>query len=109
MAKAKTYRLREIPAGLDRLDVAELLSKTFSDTGTKVDVISLTTMHHAEQPATKTATLMFDNLPSIVAANPGQGHWMINDVGLKQSLVLDTEFFGITLLNEVSDEKHQFE
>ncbi len=76
MEKPKTYRLREVPYRLDRLGIAELLSHTLGDVATsEIRILSLATARHAERQATKTATLVFKKLPSLVMSREGKNQW----------------------------------
>ena len=110
MDKPKTYRLREIPSHVDRLGTIKLLSKALGDvTPSDIDVFSLALTRHAERPATKTATLMFNKLPSLVTATGDKAAWTIPVHGLQRPLILDTHFLGITQLHDVPDDQHEFE
>jgi hypothetical protein len=108
--KPKVYRLRELPIHVDRLAAAELLSEALGDIApSDIRIFSLATARHAERPATKTATLMFDKIPVLVRSPGNKEQWIVRIAGLRDSIILDTHFLGITQLNEVSDDEHRFE
>ena len=110
LPKPKVYRLRELPIQVDRLAATELLSEALGDIApSDIRIFSLATACHAERPATKTATLMFDKTPALVGSPGNKEQWSLCITGLRDNIILDTHFLGITKLNEVSDDEHRFE
>jgi hypothetical protein len=61
-----------------------------------------------ETPPTKTATLSFIALPSVVEVQIKKGEWKIEG-GFDRPLILDTHFLGLTPLNDVEAQKHEIE
>ena len=104
---ALTFRLRGCPAYLDRADLRNRLSAFFGDIAPDaIHIQSLArTLDPWENPPTRTATLTFTTLPSVVKIQT-EREWKI-DTGLDGSFILDTHFFGMTPLNDV--EVHDFE
>ncbi|KAI1078377.1 hypothetical protein F5B20DRAFT_571625 [Whalleya microplaca] len=52
---------------------------------------------------------MFKKLPSLIARQDGN-EWKVPSVGLKDDLVLDTHFLGMTPLNDVQrEQRHEFD
>src|SRR6266566_604047 len=106
-----TFRLRRCPVTVNETALCDRLSQAFGDiTPTDIRIQSLaTTLGPFETPPTKTATLSFAKLPSVVETQIKKGEWMIESHGLDGSLILDTNFRGMTPLNDVEAQKHDFE
>lgn len=108
--ETKVYRLRGIPAHLDRLGVAQLVQPFLSDgklEDVRVASLALSCDFWVNNP-TKTATLNLKKLPEVVRAAPAAGEWHLPVRALPEhSLILDDTFYGLTPLNEVS--QHQYE
>ncbi|KAI1371116.1 hypothetical protein F4677DRAFT_450684 [Hypoxylon crocopeplum] len=109
--KPKVYRLRGCPAHLDRLGATELLSRALGDVSpVDIRIQSLaTTLDPRTRPPTKVATLMFRRLPALIEARQGDDEWKIPVDALEKPLLLDTHFLGMTPLNDVEREKHEFD
>ena len=109
LPKAFTFRLRGCPTCLDEAALRERLSATFGDvTPNDIRINSLATAPW-ETPPTKTATLTFERLPSLIEAQRKAGKLKIVQLVLDGTLLLDTEFLGLTPLCEVDPQKHEFE
>jgi len=107
---AKVFRLRGIPNHLDRLDVAELLSGFLPD-GSPQDITIASLAPSCDiwsLAESKTATLTFSKLPSIVCLSPNAKEWILPLAGLVRPMVLDHAFFGLTPLNTPSGD-HAYE
>ncbi|KAL6789794.1 hypothetical protein J3E68DRAFT_439026 [Trichoderma sp. SZMC 28012] len=108
--ETKVYRLRGIPAHLDRLGVAQLVQPFLSDgklEDVRVASLALSCDFWVTNP-TKTATLNLKKLPEVVRAAPAAGEWHLPVRALPEhSLILDDTFYGLTPLNEVS--QHQYD
>lgn len=101
-----TFRLRGCPANLSKADLCDRLSAFCGDIAP--DAIHIQSLARALDPwenlPTKTATLTFAILPSVVKIQT-EREWKI-DAGLDGSFILDTHFLGLTPLNGV--EAHDF-
>ena len=109
--KSRTYRVSELPAGVDIHHVATLLSR-FPNIGPpeRIRVHSLaSSLHEWDLPATKVATITFTQPPEAFADGktewPLEGHW----AGLAHNIIVDSHFLGLTPLNEVDAQKHVIE
>ena len=109
--ETKVYRLRGIPAHLDRLGLAQLMQRFLSDG--KLEDISVASLALScdfwSRNPTKTATLILRKLPEVVREAPAAGEWQLPDLLLPKPMILDDTFFGLTPLNEVSESQHQHE
>lgn len=109
--EAKVYRLRGIPAHLDRLGLAQLI-QPFLPNGKLEDItvasLALSCDFWSRAP-TKTATLTLQNLPEVVRAAPAAGEWQLPVLALPKPLILDDTFYGFTPLNEVAGSEHYHE
>jgi len=106
---AFAFRLRGCPSGVREAALRDRVSAAFGDiTPDDVHIHSLATAAW-ETPPTKTATLTFERLPSVIQSQSKQGTLKIAHHVLDGSLLLDTEFLGLTPLSEVSAQKHEFE
>ncbi|KAH6608207.1 hypothetical protein Trco_004520, partial [Trichoderma cornu-damae] len=108
---AKVYRLRGLPAHLDRLGVARLIAPFLPD-GKLEDItvasLALSCELWARNP-TKTATVTLRKLPEAVCAAPMAGEWQLHVLALPKPLILDDVFDGLTPLNEVSESQHEYD
>ncbi|KAI2465412.1 hypothetical protein F4781DRAFT_424824 [Annulohypoxylon bovei var. microspora] len=109
--KPKVYRLRGCPAHLDRSGAAALLSRELGDISpTDIQIQSLATnLDPWARPPTRVGTLMFDKLPASIREHDGKTEWSFKVIGLETDLILDTHFMGMTPLNDVEQEKHEFD
>jgi len=104
---ALTYRLRGCPATLDEAALRDNLARAWGDVAPEdIHVQSLATAW--ERPPTKTATLQFAKLPSVLDTETAN-EWKIEGHGLHGALILDTHFLGLTPLNEIQAREHRFE
>ena len=106
-----TFRLRGCPVTTNERALCDQLSQAFADiTPNDIRIQSLaTTLDRLETPPTKTATLSFAKLPSVVEKQLKKGEWKITSHGPEGSLILDTHFLGMTPLNDVEAQTHNFE
>ncbi|KAH8882335.1 hypothetical protein GQ53DRAFT_847721 [Thozetella sp. PMI_491] len=108
-----TFRLRRCPATHDEDAVAILLSGAFPDIEPDdVWVQSLATTVYMDlgtkEGPTKTATLMFQKIPSKIGSDIGQNknEWRLRVE--RQVLILDTHFLGLTPLSDAETD-HQLD
>ena len=107
---AFNFRLRGCAASVDEAALCDALGRAFGDVSSDdIHIRSLATdFGPRETPPTKTATLTFAKLPSAIEAQIEQGQWEIKDPGLNGTLILDTHFIGLTPLNDVKAQKHEY-
>ncbi|KAI1407119.1 hypothetical protein F5Y13DRAFT_175692 [Hypoxylon sp. FL1857] len=109
-SKPKVYRLRGCPIHLDRLGATELLSGVLGDVrphDIRIQSLATSLDPWARSP-TKVGTLMFRKQPALVETRIGKSEWTFPVVGLEKPLVLDDHFLGMTPLNDVERERHEF-
>ncbi|PHH91864.1 hypothetical protein CDD83_9958 [Cordyceps sp. RAO-2017] len=107
------FRLSEIPSHVTTRDeLANLLANApdGSPACGSVAIYSLaTTLIPWEHPPSRVATLMFTEVPALLASSgPDQNEWLINVAAANEvhTLKLDRHFWGMTPLNDVPDEHH---
>ena len=107
---ALTYRLRGCPATADEAALRGGLAQALGDVRPEdIYIQSLATAIGSwERSPTKTATLRFAKLPSVVGIQTTK-EWKIEGHGLHGTLILDTHFLGLTPLNETQAHEHRFE
>ncbi|KAI1804854.1 hypothetical protein F4811DRAFT_561451 [Daldinia bambusicola] len=108
----KVYRLRNLPKHVDRQSAAELLSKHIQDTSPQdIRIASLACVVDSRvRVPTKTATLTFEKADLVTRFNNSKDReWTFKDPALESPLVLDNHFSGLTPLNEVASEIHQYD
>ncbi|KAI1453636.1 hypothetical protein F4805DRAFT_469921 [Annulohypoxylon moriforme] len=104
------FRLKEIPYSVNTSEeVAQFLANALVDVDpTDIVVQSLaTSLNSWTKPSdrsTKVATLMFKRTPRLLDDEPIDGGWCIDPDG--SSLCLDTNFLGLTPLNDVEPSIH---
>lgn len=104
---AFTFRLRGCPAVDDQVALRARLSRALGDVEPgDIRIHSLATALGPWEASTKTATLTFAKLPSLVETQIKKGEWPIGDGDAR--LILDTHFLGLTPLNDVGAQ-HEFE
>ncbi|KAK9413454.1 putative NACHT domain-containing protein [Seiridium unicorne] len=100
------FRLRQLPQDADRLDAVQLLSKSLDIPPSAVHVLSLARSADPWVPS-KTATLQFEEAIAVqeILERNEKGNiaksgdeWIVRVENLKDSLVLDTHFRGLTPL-----------
>lgn len=96
---------------MDWKAVRNAVVQAFEDINTNdVHIRSLaTTLMPWEDPPTKTATLNFERLPSAIENCLSKGEWTLGGAANNNSLILDSHFLGLTPLNDVRPEKHDYE
>jgi len=101
------YRVRNLPSIATKASAAELLVNGLGDvTADEVEVCSV-----ADQKinATRTATVMFKKTPRRFQSEDGTQQWVLSCEGDGANLlIVDSNFFGLTPLNEVDEAQHQF-
>jgi len=107
---ALTYRLRGCPAGVREAALRDGLAWAFGDvTPDDIHIQSLATVLDPwERPPTKTATLRFTKLPSVIDGQTAT-EWKLEGHGLNGTIIVDKHFLGLTPLNEVQAQMHHFE
>lgn len=95
----RTFRLRQIPTGLDRLNVAKLLQNALEIGASDVKIHSLAQSVNVWAPS-QTATLMLSATPKLEQMLSKGDEWSIPVANLQHDLILDTHFRGLTALNE---------
>lgn len=107
------FRVRSLPNSAKTFeDVASLLSQRLSDIQSDdICVYSLaTTLNSWENPRSKVATVMFQTLPSLIQQMQGKDEWSIPGGSiLNDGFIMDTNFMGMTPLNDVEPASHLFE
>ena len=105
------YRVRRLPRHVDRLEVKEILGKALDGISTEdVHIYSLATaVDPWERSPTRTATVAFSRVPTLLREGPGLKKWDIKVLGLDLPLILDSHFYGFTALNDVVESQHKFE
>jgi hypothetical protein len=102
------YRVRGLPnATQSREDVSDLLSKRFGDIpADSIHVFSLaTTLNVWEKPPSKVATVMFTTPPGLFQKF-SENEWSIPSQNDEESLIMDTNFMGMTPMNDVDSSQH---
>ncbi|KAF3059605.1 hypothetical protein GL218_05123 [Daldinia childiae] len=109
--KTKVYRLRNLPTHVDRQSAAELVSACIE--GALPHDIRISSLAYAvdpwERPPTKTATLTFEKGDLTTRFNSNNSEWIFKNSALAKPLILDSHFRGLTPLNEVAPENHQYD
>lgn len=101
--KSKVYRVRFLPDHVDRLKARDILGRHIEGVDEQdVQVFSLARDVHG----TKTATVAFDKTPPGLQAHPSME---VEVSALRQPLIIDEEFEGVTPLNDVPKDEHTHE
>ncbi|ROV90935.1 hypothetical protein VMCG_09991 [Cytospora schulzeri] len=108
-AEKTVFRLRRCPWDKDVSGLQELLSNALQDVPKKDIRIQSLAADYGVCNTTKTATLMFRKLPSLVTEQPKQKQWKISLDDGSTGLLLDIDFGGFTPLNDPEPEKHEFD
>jgi hypothetical protein len=105
-----TYRLRRLPAYLERSTVADFLVRSVEGLGPPESIVVFSLASNLvpwERPPTKTATLMFKKTPKRFDNDQTEWTVLLPDQG--QSLIFDTHFLEFTPLGDCDRNLHQFE
>jgi hypothetical protein len=110
--KDRTYRVRQLPAHIDVHHLPALLINLESSIGPLENVIvhSLAgSLKLFEDTPTRTATVTFQNVPSVF--DNDETEWVVEtrNLGLKRNIIFDTHFLGFTALNDVDPSIHTHE
>lgn len=109
--KPRVFRVRNLPAHVDRLSAVELLCGSISDiTAQDVRISSLAyDVDVWSWLRTKVATLTLEKIPLGLTSILKDGECTIAVPGIARPLIIDHNFQGITPLNHVSDVEHKYE
>lgn len=109
--KPRVFRVRNLPAHVDRLSAVELLCESINDiTAQDVRISSLAyDVDVWSWLRTKVATMTLAKVPLGLTTILDGGECTIVVPGLAKPLIIDYNFQGITPLNHVSDIEHKFE
>lgn len=104
--KDLTYRVTQIPVDQTKDGLKELLSSGIPALGTpeSIRVLSYATQISIFQP-TKVATIAFD-LTEVPSWMEKGSEWRVRSRDGRTSVVLDTHFVGLTVLNEIEASSH---
>jgi hypothetical protein len=105
-----TYRLRRLPAYLERSTVADFLVRSVEGVGPLENLVIFSlasNLVHWERPPTKTATLMFKKTPERFDNDRTEWTVLLPEQG--QALIFDTHFMEFTPLSDCDRSLHQFE
>ncbi|KAK0729580.1 hypothetical protein B0H67DRAFT_650805 [Lasiosphaeris hirsuta] len=106
--KAKAYRLRGIPLHLDRQGVADLVCGSLPNLSrSDITIASLALSCGFWSSNSRTATLTFATPPTVVRGSPAANGWRLPAPGLREPLILDDDFSGLTPLNDVPVDQHE--
>lgn len=112
------FRLRGCPTDLGERSLKDLLSNILVDIAPDEINIQSLAQGHGLDIMSRTATLMFNKIPTYVSDRKDQTSWRLNvnaahiSQDRQQSykaLVLDTHFEGFTPLNDVEDDTEAVE
>jgi hypothetical protein len=103
-----TFRLRGCPASVAEAVLRGILSQSWGDVAPDDIQIRSLALSTWETPPTRTATLAFAKLPSVINVNTKK-EWKLECPNLAGQLTLDTHFSGLTPLNDLDTQKHGFE
>jgi hypothetical protein len=105
-----TYRLRRLPAYLDRSQVANFLVTSVEGLGPLENIVIFSlasSLMPWKQSPTKTATLMFKRTPK--RFDNDRTEWTVPMPDHSESLIFDTHFLEFTPLSDCDRSLHQFE
>jgi hypothetical protein len=108
--QALTYRLRRLPAYVERSTVANFLVRSVEGLGPPENIVIFSlasSLVHWERPPTQTATLMFKRTPERFDNDRTQ--WMVPLPNQGESLIFDIHFLEFTPLSDCDPSLHQFE
>ncbi|KAK9789500.1 putative NACHT domain-containing protein [Seiridium cardinale] len=101
--KGLVYRVRQLPESVENhTQAATLLSWALELEPSDIHVCSLATVSiSAWSGKTKTATVMFDTLPQVIQDGPNEDQWLKSRHNLRDNLILDSHFRGMTPLYDI--------
>lgn len=110
--KRITYRVRQIPAHIERHELPGLLRRILAYPGAvdEIGVHSLASeIDSIAGTPTKVATVTFSQCPPIFS--PDKHQWLIDRAtsGFPENVIIDTHFLGFTVLNELDPRDHRAE
>lgn len=109
--KPRVFRVRNLPAHVDRLSAVELLCQSID--GITAQDVRLSSLAYDVDVwswlRTKTATITLRMIPPVLTSILNDGECTIAVLGLAKPLIIDHHFQGITPLNHVPDDEHKYE
>ena len=110
--KSLTYRVRQLPHHVDRLQAGAVLLRVEPRLGPpgNISIPSLAANSNPwEIPPTRTATIMFQKRPRFL--EKGNSEWKLpaKDAGLKSDIIIDSHFLDVTVLNDPSSDYYGLE
>lgn len=109
--KPRVFRLRNLPAHVDRLSAVELLCGSID--GISAQDVRISSLAYDVDVwswmRTKVATLTLNKGHSVLNSMLNGGECTIPVPGLPKPLIMDHHFQGITPLNHVPDVEHKYE
>lgn len=116
----KVFRLSRCPGDVDETTLAFMLSNAFGDIVATDILIKSLARGHGLDNTSRTATLMFKKLPSLLQDSPDKTSWRIDLNGILSLggdrtgtealyVVLDTHFEGFTPLNDAKGDDEAIE
>ena len=108
-ARQATYRVSQIPGDISRADLGQFLGDAGLGPVANMRVHSLASCAGVARESTKTATVTFTATPAILLQD--RREWILQFMfkGTYGSLVIDTDFHGFTILNEVQPDDHSID
>lgn len=110
-AKSRVFRVRNLPAHVDRLSAVELLCQSID--GAAARDIRLSSLAYDVDVwswlRTKTATITLHERLRDFHSSLSDGECAIPVPGLAKPLIIDHHFQGVTPLNHVPEDEHNYE
>lgn len=106
-ARKATYRVSQIPGSVSRTELGQFLHDAGLGPVSCMRIHSLASCLGITVESTKTATITFTTI-HVILLDDDQRQWILQfaSQGTYGSLVVDTDFHGFTVLNEVRPEDH---
>jgi hypothetical protein len=107
-----TFRVRRVPAFVDRVGLVQFLVSTVEGIGSpeNLRIFSFApTPGDWTKPSSQTATLQFIEVPARFSRSEGENEWPVAVLSQKLPLLFDIHFLDFTILNHVEAEVHDFE
>lgn len=108
----KVFRLRGLPSSISSpKDAARLLGETLGLPPDNITVYSLAKTSNQWGPMSKMATVQFKDIPPTLDSETSITEWRIpiRESPHNEVLILDTQFEGMTVLNDVETANHRAE